>query len=664
MGSEVVRAGSSLWEPVQIGGLRLRNRTVMPAMGTGYASPQGEPTPRLTAYLRARAEGGVGLIITEVMAVHPLGKGFASELAIYDDSFLPGLSELAGTVKEAGAAVAAQLHHAGRETFPQVIGGQPVAPSPLPSRALGQVPRALTREEIGDLVACYAAAARRAREAGFDAVEVHGAHGYLVNQFLSPYSNRREDEYGGDATGRFRFAREVVRAVKEEAGRDFPVIFRFSASEDVKGGYHLDYLLPLLPLLVEDGVDAFHVSRGVYDSPGNPTCPGLHHAEGINVDNAAKVRETVGVPVIVVGKLHDPRLAEEVVASGRADLVAFGRQHLADPHFLAKAMEGRHEDIRPCLSCNQGCIERLMFEFRSITCTVNPECGMEWRRFRVPTARRGPFLVIGAGPAGLQAAMTLGEGGAEVRLLERDDQVGGQLRAASRPPHKEPYRRWVDWAVRRLENLGVRVETGRSDWRDVFKEGDWEGVVAASGADPVVPSVPGVDLPHNLEAREVLLEKVKPGKRVLVVGAGPVGMETADFLIDRGHEVTVVEEAEAPPVSPLTSHGYYLHRRLREHGKLLLGSRVMRVTKSGAIILRGSAEEVLEADSVVWAVGSAPCREPLLVTEEMGLRTVSVGDAVEPRRLLEAIHEGASEARKLLYPEEEPPGGEGLGGES
>jgi len=660
--SKAVGTSPSLWEPVLIGSLKIRNRTVMPAMGTGYASPRGEVTPRLMAYLRARAEGGVGLVVTEVMAVHPLGKGFASELGIYDDSFLPGLEELARKVKEAGAAVAAQLHHAGRETFPQVIGGQPVAPSPLASRALGQVPRALTREEIRDLVECYAAAARRAREAGFDAVEVHGAHGYLVNQFLSPYSNHREDEYGGDDHGRFRFAREVVRAIKEEAGSDFPVIFRLSASEDVKGGYDLHYLLPLLPLLEEDGVDAFHVSRGVYDSPGNPTCPGLHHPEGLNVDNASRVRETVGVPVIVVGKMHDTRLAEEVVSSGRADLVAFGRQHLADPHFLAKAMEGRYQDIRPCLSCNQGCIERLMFEFRSITCTVNPECGMEWLRLGGP-ARKGPFLVIGAGPAGLQAAMTLKEGGAEVRLLEREERPGGQLVAASRPPGKEPYRKWVEWAVRRLGKLGVRVETGRADWRAVLEEGGWEAVVAASGADPAIPSLPGTDLPLNLEAREVLLEKARPGKTVLVVGAGPVGMETADFLLDRGHDVTVVEEAEAPPVSPFTSHGHYLHRRLRRFGKLILGCRVVRVTERGAVVRRAGVEEEVKADSVVWAVGAVPNREPLQMAEEMGLQAVPAGDVVEPRRLLEAVHEGHSVARKLLHPGEGGRSVEGFLGE-
>lgn len=645
------KGAPNLWDPVEVGGLKLRNRTVMPAMGTGYASAEGKVTPRLVAYLKARAEGGVGLVITEVLAVHPLGRGFASQLGIYDDSFLPGLAELAATVKGAGAAVAAQLHHAGRETFPQIIGDRPVAPSPIPSRAVGQVPRALTREEIAELVECYAVAARRAREAGFDAVEVHGAHGYLVNQFLSPYSNRREDEFGGDDEGRFRFARQVVREIKREAGRDFPVIFRFSCTEEVKGGYDLDYLLPLLPRLVEDGVDAFHVSRGVYDSPGNPICPGLHHPEGINVEHASKVKGLVGVPVIVVGKIHRPHLAEKVIREGKADLVAFGRQHLADPRFLAKAQEGRYLDIRFCLSCNQGCIERLMFEFKSITCTVNPDCGSEWRWYRERKGSRGPFLVLGAGPAGLQAAITLGEAGAEACLVERDDQVGGQLLAASKPPHKEPYGEWLRWASRRLESLGIRAETGRSDWKKILEGGGWRGAVVACGARPFKPAVPGTELPLNLEAREVLLERSRPGPRVLVVGAGPVGMETADFLLSRGHRVTVVEEAETPPVSPLTSHGYYLHRRLRREGELRLGTRVVRVTGMGAVISRKGEEEELKVDNVIWAVGSVPEKESLEAVAESGLRSIAAGDVVTPRRLLEAVHEGAAAARRLLYGE-------------
>lgn len=641
---------ASLWDGIRIGGVALRSRTVMPAMGTGYGSAAGEVTDRLMRYLRKRAEGGVGLIVTEVCAVHPGGRGFPAELGVYDDSFLPGLERLAAAVRSAGAAVALQLHHAGRATFPHFIGGDvPVAPSPIAARAMGQVPREMTAAEIGDMAGCYAAAARRAREAGFDAVEVHGAHGYLVNQFLSPCSNHREDAYGGDAAGRFRFAREIVREIKREAGRDFPLIFRFSSAELVRGGYDLEYILPLLPLLEEDGVDAFHVSCGVIDSPGNPTCPGLHHPAGINVERAAAVKEAVGVPVIVVGKIHDPRLAEEVIRGAKADLVAFGRQHLADPLFLAKAAEGRYEETRSCLSCNQGCIERLGLEFREATCVINPYCGEEWREERDGVAHRGPFLVAGAGPAGLQASLVLAEAGAEVGLVERDGSPGGQLRAASRPEGKQPYADWVDWAVDRLGALGVAIATGKEAGADTLRERDWQAVVAATGASPLLPDLPGSAGKADAEAREVLLGLRKTGNRVLVVGAGPVGMETAEFLISRGHEVTVVEELDRPPVLPLSSQGHHLHRALRKGGELLLRTRVVEVNEGLVTVSTQGETRTIEVDSVVWAIGSRPETALAEAAREAGMTVIEVGDAVEPRRLLEAVHEGARAAEKLLY---------------
>ncbi|NPV58903.1 MAG: FAD-dependent oxidoreductase [Actinobacteria bacterium] len=638
---------ASIWDGVSIGSLRLANRAVMPAMGTGYCSMEGEVTERLLAYHKRRA-GGAGLIITEVCAVHPLGKCLALELGIYDDSFLPGLERLAETVKAGGSAVAAQIGHAGRETFESLIGAQPVAPSPIPSRTLGQVPRALSGEEIAELVGCHAAAARRAREAGFDAVEIHAAHGYLVNQFLSPYSNRREDGYGRDDAGRFRFAREIVREVRREVGKDFPILFRFSSSEMLAEGYDLDYILPLLVQLEGDGVDAFHVSCGIYDAPGNPTCPGMHHPAGINVERAARVKEAVGVPVIVVGKIHDPRMADEILAAGKADLVAFGRQHLADPLFLRKAAEGRYDDIRFCLSCNQGCLERLMLEFMPATCSINPECGEEWRTEKLKTKNRGPFLVVGAGPAGLQASLTMREAGAEVRVVEREAEPGGQLRACSRPDGKEPYADWVSWAVRRLSSLGTKVELGVEAGEETLLARSWQGVVDATGARPLIPDIPGARSAKCAEAREVLLGERDPGDHVLVVGAGLVGMETADYLIHRGCEVTVVEELEYTPVLPLTSHGHHLHGVLGEKGRLLLGTRVLEVTGRGALLSTAGEEREMEADTVVWAVGSRPEGALREAAERAGVGAKAVGDAVEPRRVLEAVHEAYWAAWELM----------------
>ncbi|OFW59721.1 MAG: hypothetical protein A2W01_08040 [Candidatus Solincola sediminis] len=638
----------TLWDPIDVGALRLRNRAVMPAMGTGYASRKGEVTDQLRAYLEARAEGGAGLIITEVTAVDALGKGYQRELGVYHDSFLPGLETLAKSIKAGGAAAALQLHHAGRETFEIVIGGQPVGPSAVAGKALRQMPRVLDIGEINHLVEAYAEAARRARNAGFDAVEIHGAHGYLINQFLSPYSNLRDDEYGGDATGRFRFAREIVRAVKEAAGSRYPVIFRFSSTEAVEGGYDLDYILPLLPLLEKDGVDAFHVSCGVYDSPGNPICPGIHFQPAINAERAARVKETVNVPVIVVGKIQDPRMAENILAEGKADMVAFGRQHLADPTFIEKAGEERYGDIRFCLSCNQGCIERMMFELKPVRCAINPECGEEWRGQRAPV-NRGPFLIIGAGPAGLQAALTLRAAGAEVKIMEREADPGGQLKVACRPPGKEAFKGWVDWAQRRLAMFEATVELQKSAVAETMGEGGWAGIIIATGSGAVIPDIPGTTLSINLEAREVLSGFHETGNRVLIVGAGPVGMETADYLIDRGCRVTVVEARDASPVLSLTSHGYFLHKRLRENGELSLGTTVIEVNERGAEVSRRGERMQIEADSIVWAVGSRAERDLIDAVAGTGIAVRVAGDAVSPRRLIEAIHEGAGAAEELLY---------------
>ncbi|MCU0845819.1 MAG: FAD-dependent oxidoreductase [Spirochaetes bacterium] len=636
-----------LFSPVTINMLKLKNRAVMPPMGTGYGNRDGTVGDRLIRYLERRARGGVGLIITEVCAVDPRGKGFPAEIGAWSDDHIPGLAALAGAVHAAGAAIALQLHHAGRETMKDFAGAMPEAPSDVPSAILNQPCEAMSVARIGEVIAAYAEAARRARDAGFDAVEVHGAHGYLVCQFLSPFSNRRTDEYGGSDENRARFAIELLRAVRLKVGPDFPVIIRVSSDELIRGGYDLRYMKWLAPRLVEAGADALHVSLGVYSTPGGLTIASSDMEEGFNLFRAREIKEVVAVPVIGVGRITDPRTADAAIERGDADLISFGRQMLADPDVLVKARAGAYDDIRWCLSCNQGCIDRLNFEMRAATCSINPDCGYEYRRTgeKAPAAKE--VWVIGAGPAGLSAALEASARGHRVTVFERGAEPGGQLVSASRPPHKEGLAKWTRWARRMAEKAGVEVRYGTAVTGAMIASGAPETVILASGALPSAPPIPGIDGEVVRDARDVLTGKTETKSPAVVLGAGYVGMETADFLMERGVAVTVLEMSAAPPVPPFTAHGYWLHRRLKKGGRLVLGARVTSIDADGVRYELDAKELSEPAAMVVTALGARSERELEEACTKAGCPCIVVGDAVQPRRLIEAIHEGAKAGREM-----------------
>ncbi len=631
-----------LFSPVTINRLQLKNRAVMPAMGTGYGHHDSTVSDRLVAYLERRAQGGTGLIITEVCAVDKRGKGFPSEIGIWKDEFIPGLKKIPEAVHRFGAKAGIQLHHAGRETFKMVAGDLPEAPSALPSAILNQPCIAMTVERIKEIVQAFASAAARAQQAGFDAVEIHGAHGYLVGQFLSPFSNQRTDSYGDSDENRARFALEILSAVRKKVGPDFAVLIRVSADEMIKGGYDLSFMEWLAPKLVESGADAIHCSIGVYSTPGNLSIPSFDTEPGFNLSRARALKKASGAPLIAVGRITDPRFADSAIARGDADLIAFGRQHLCDPDFLSKASRGEFQDIRVCLSCNQGCIERLSYEMKSATCTINPECGKEYLG---PIKKAEPALkvwIIGAGPAGLSAAHATAERGHKVSVFEREQEPGGQLRSASKPPHKEAYFQWVGWITRKLNQLGVSIRLGQNVTEELIASGKPDLVVLAAGALPLQPDLPGIKGANVCDARELLLSKVPLKSPAIILGAGYVGMETADFLIERGIKVTVLEMADALKVPNYTAHGYWLHRRLKKAGAtVLLGAKVTRLESNAVVYEQAGTEKKLEpAALVVNALGAVSENYLAPVLKKLGIKYVAIGDANKPRRLLEAVHEG------------------------
>jgi 2,4-dienoyl-CoA reductase-like NADH-dependent reductase (Old Yellow Enzyme family)/thioredoxin reductase len=630
-----------LFSPITINGMTLKNRAVMPPMGTGYGNSDSTVSDRLVAYLARRAQGGTALIITEICAIDPRGKGFPNEIGAWSDEFIPGLARIPEALHRYGAKAALQLHHAGRETFETVTGAIPEAPSGVPSVILGQPCEAMTLERIAQMIDAFAQAAGRARQAGFDAVELHGAHGYLLNQFLSPFSNKREDEYGGSDENRMRFILEIIAAVHRTVGTDFPIWIRVSADELVRGGYDLSFMQEFAPRMVAAGVNAIHCSVGVYSTPGNLSVASMDTDPGFNLFRARALKSVVNVPVIGVGRINNPELADQAIARGDADLISFGRQHLTDPDFINKVRYGALDDIRWCTACNQGCIERLSLEMKSATCSFNPECGHEYKGQAAKTGSPKRVWVVGAGPAGLSAAITATARGHKVEVFEKEAEPGGQLLSASRPPHKAVFMDWVTWALRQLKKSSTPVHCQHIVSKEEIKQCRPDAVILACGAYPVTAPIPGLDSSIVADARDVLTGKVELVNPAVILGAGYVGMETADYLLARGIAVTVLEMQPFPPVAKLTAHGYWLHKRIKDAGgRLIFGAKVLAIEEGAVRYHQIDVERVESAALIVTAMGAKPENALEDVLKNLAILFRTVGDAKTPRRILEAIHEG------------------------
>jgi len=642
-----------LLEPIKIGPLQLPNRLVMPPMGTGL-SDAGLVSEANLAYIKRRAQSGAGLIITEITAVHPAGHVSPRGLGAWDDKFIPGLSRMAEAVHSQGAKVALQLHHCGRESYTLQKKKQALGASAIPSYIFGFLgtPREMTLEEIQETIAAFGATALRAKAAGFDAVELHGAHGYLLMQFLSALSNQRRDQYGGDFKGRARFMLECIREVRKQVGPDFPVSIRISGEEAVKGGYGVNDMQTIIPDLVAAGVDIIHVSFGTHGNMDinlntpNPSAP-VEFAPGFNAHLARKIKDVATVPVISVGRYTDPFLMNEVIAHGDADMIAVGRQHLADPDFLKNAVAGHPEDTLECLACNQGCIERLSLEQQPIRCAINPQTGQELLYPAGPAAVKRNVWVVGGGPGGLTAAFEAARLGHRVTLYESGSRTGGNMRYAAMAPHKNVYDRYIRTLTAKCKKQGVDIKTDVTVTESMIEKGKADAIVLAIGAEKSACPAEGIGTSVVCDAWQILDGEVQPKDQVVVVGGGLVGMETADFLREKGvKDITIVEMLPKSPVMPQAAHGQMLHRRLRAAGvKLMFGATVKRI-EEGAVLLTKNGEDLkLEpVAQVIIAIGVTPRNVLKNMLSKKGFRHFIVGDAVAPRRIIEATTEGAKAA--------------------
>lgn len=644
----------NLLSPIRVRSLELANRVVMPPMGTSLANDDGTVSEANLAYMKRRARSGAGLYITEITEVHPYGAVSPRCLGVWEDRFIPGLTKLVDVVHAQGSKIAMQLHHCGRESLFQTKRKTALAPSAIGSHIFGfiSVPREMTLDDIQETITAFGAAARRAKIAGYDAVELHGAHGYLLMQFLSAFSNQRTDVYGGDFRGRARLMIECLREVRQQVGAEFPVWVRISGEEEIKGGYAMEDMVTIVPDLIAAGADMLHVSFGTHgnaqlftDAP-NPSAP-VEYTQGFKIGLARRIKEVSNVPVIAVGRFTDPYFMDEVIARGDADLIAVGRQHLADPDFLKNAREGHPEDTYECLACNQGCIEREALERKPIRCAINPETGQEllYPVEKADISRR--VWVIGGGPAGLTAASEASRLGHRVTLFEKEKESGGQIRYAEKAPHKSVYGKWIATLTTKCRKNGVDIRTDTEVNEEMISQGKPEVVILATGANKATLPVVGIERPMVCDAWQLLSGEVPPKDNVVVIGGGLVGMETADFLCQKGGKnVTLVEMLAKMPVQPISSHGVMLHRRLgAARARLMFNTRVKKIEENAVRVCTDGQESLIEpVNQVVVAVGVTPRQDLKEMLEREDVRHFIIGDAKEPRRIIEATEEGASAA--------------------
>lgn len=641
----------NIFSPINIGQMRLPNRLVIPPMGTNYAREDGHLTDQFYDYWQERAKGGWGLLIVEVTAVDPLGKAIPRQPGIWNDEYINGFKHLTSIVHEHETKIAVQLHHAGRQTYSDNIGGkQPVSSSSIPCPSCQVPPHKLSTAEVYEIIEKFGDAALRAKKAHFDAIELHGAHGYLIAQFMSPYSNKRSDEFGGDFASRMRFPQKIIRNVRKKVGADFPVIFRFSADEMITGGRTIDGSRAVAKFLEDEGVNALNVSVGVYGSM-EYIIPSYEIPRAFNLHNIGEVKKAVNIPVIGVGRIHEVELAEEAISTGKTDLVAMGRQSLADPYLPNKLAASAPEEIAPCISCLQRCMGYLFNpEELEISCLVNPFCGREGEMKIYPTNHQKEIIVVGAGPAGLEFSWIAASRGHKVSIYDREDEVGGQLKAGAMGPNKQELIKAIKYYKTMAEKHGVKIHLNQELNKETILSKNPDCVIIATGSHPLYPDIEGLEN-HNkvVSAIDILEGKVNTGHSVLVVGGGQTGTETADYLVDLGRKVTIVEMLSQIARDVEDPIRLFLLDRLESYGtNIYTNCKVKKFIEDGVLAEKDDEEFQMSAfDTIVLALGVKPNNHLKAELENTGKEIHIIGDAREPGRAGKAIEEGARLAIKI-----------------
>ena len=663
-----------LFAPIQINTLQVPNRIYLPAMHLNMAD-QGQITEPIKAFYRERARGGAGLICVGYATVDEQS-GSSLNIGAHNDTFLPGLQDLAKTIRDEGSLSSVQLNHAGRYNFSFFMDGrQAVAPSAITSKMTGEKPRALEEDEIQAIVHRFAQAAGRVQKAGFDAVEILAGTGYLISEFLSPLTNTREDAYGGNFENRLRFAQEVLQAVRTEVGPDFPILVRMNGNDLMQDGMSREDLVGVARALSDQGlVDALNINVGWHEGRVPQIVPSVPRAAFAYL--AREMREQTGKAVIASHRINDPDLARELVGTKMCDMVAMGRSLIADPYLPNKARQGQEREIVHCIGCAQGCFDNI-FRLKPVECLANPKAGHELETEIVSSSSPQRVLVLGGGPAGMSAALAATARGHEVHLWEKSQRLGGQLWIAAAPPGRKEFATLAQDMATQVETTDIRVCLQHEARTDDVQNLNPDTVVLATGARPIEPDLPGKDSIHVCQAWDVLQKTVWPGPRVVILGGGAVGVECALELARRGtlsgealkfllehrvedcaylrerclrgtYQVVLVEMLERVGQDIGKSTRWTMLQELRQLNlQVKTKTTAVGMSEEGLRVERDGQETIIPADSVVLALGSRSCNPVQDELEQLGYQCQLVGDAREVGQAIDAIHAGFALGREI-----------------
>jgi 2,4-dienoyl-CoA reductase (NADPH2) len=662
-----------IFQPININNLEIKNRIYLPAMHLGMAV-NFKVTDQIINFYNLRAKGGAGLICAGYATIDERS-GNTQNIGAHDDKFLPGLKRLAKGIKENGSLAALQLNHAGRYNFSFFLDGkQAVAPSAIASRMTKETPRELTIDEIKEIINSFGRAAERVKKAGFDAVEVLSGTGYLISEFLSPLTNKRKDEYGGSFANRMKFGLEVMEAVRNAVGKNFPVIVRMNGNDFMPEGNSRLELIEYAKALSENLIDALCINVGWHEARVPQivaSVPG-----GTFSYLARGIREQVDIPVIASHRINNPETARQLLNDGMCDMVAMGRSLITDPMLPEKTMMGKEDEIMHCIACAQGCFDNL-FKLKHVECLCNPIAGYEGTRQIEKSKTTKKILIAGGGPAGMTAAITAGKKGHKVILFESSDRLGGQLHLAAAPPGREEFTRLINDLSTQLAILNIPAILNTELDEEIIKKENPDAVIIATGAKPIQPPIPGIENQNVRQAWDILQNKVSTGKQIAIIGGGAVGVETALFLAEKGtltpeavkfllinraqdpetlfematkgtKNITLIEMLEKIGKDIGKSTKWGMFQDLDKFGiKTLTSSKVIAITSQGLKIEQNGTIQDIKTDTIVIAAGSMPYNPLSSVLENLGIEYHLAGDAKQVATAFEAVHQGFQAADRL-----------------